>query len=254
MPNTMTSVAPLRESGEAKKGDDPFELLKNVFKKDIEDAKLMAEKMSTDEFGANLLKFGMCDNLAALCNPLYCFASLSALWADTFVATARTCFTDEGEHWPVGLCECTKDPQLLLSCLLCPLVPYVHAMADTYDVPSGSMCLAFLCWLAMADTCASFCPCCFGCCMIAAPRSRMRRKYGIAGSVVDDAITTFCCPCCVFNQMAYVSIHNGNAPSLIKMLDVPTRPWGRVPVGTFHGDSGAHSVTRVGPPGQAMKR
>jgi len=233
-------------------------LLKAVFKKDIEDAKLIAEQGATG-CGDNLLKFGMCDNVAACCNPAYWCASLSALLADAFVAMARSCFTDEGEHWPIGLCECTKDPQLFLSCLLCPDVPYVHAVADAYGVPSASMCIAFHIWLAMAETCAAFCPC-YGLYLIAAPRGRMRRKYGIAGSVLDDAVTTMCCPCCVFNQMAYVSIHNGNAPSLIKMLDVPTRPWGRVPVGTRRMETiqgrpednscGGAPIIHVRPPGQ----
>lgn len=249
-----TSVGNGLKVGDGNGVKDPFELLKDVFKKDIEDAKRIAVK-GTDGFGDNLLKFGMCDNFAACCNPMYCCASLSAMWADSFVAMARTGLTDEGEHWPIGLCECTKDPQLLLSCLLCPLVPYVHAMADTYGVPSASMFLAFYCWLAWAETCAANVPC-VGCCMIAAPRGRMRRKYGIAGSVVDDAITTMCCPCCVFNQMAYVSIHNGDAPSLFKALDVPPQPWGRVPVGTRRPETMQGRPGDSGAPGQqaGMKR
>ena len=45
----------------------------------------------------------------------------------------------------------------------------------------------------------------------------MRRKYGIAGSVMDDCYVMTCCAPCAWMQMAYVASHYGEAPMLCKV-------------------------------------
>lgn len=213
---------------------DPFGSLKEVFKKEVDDLKEIGQTVKA-ECIPGLIKFGMCDNLAQLINPAFVCSAMGALVADWVVASARMGLSDQGNAWPIELGCCThlKDPQLALTCLLLPDCVMVHTMADIYGVPSNQMFCAFnLLELIIRAVIVPFspfiwpiflpCPC-----ALAAPRTRMRRKYGIAGSVMDDCYVMTCCAPCAWMQMAYVASHYGEAPMLCKAGIVNSKPWGR---------------------------
>eukprot|EP00727_Mastigamoeba_balamuthi_P011937 m51a1_g7366 hypothetical protein (172) ;mRNA; f:59289-60033 len=105
------------------------------------------------------------------------------------------------DKWITSLCGCCDDTTSCVCAALCPCVQYGWNVEAT---DAGPLC--------GPDATASGLHCCTyalvagltgcGCLLVASHRQMVRDKYGIAGGLCGDVLSSMCCGCCVLAQIA----------------------------------------------------
>lgn len=196
---------------------------KEEFKEDVKKQQEFIKNAYTnarEECTSDAVKrFFLVDDPKECCN----FPMMGLIISKTFIQlvadVARLPFAERGGDWPIGLFGCCKDPSLFgLSVASGCCCTMAHSYGDVFDgQPAHALIpVCGLAWIPPPGSTLIF----------ASMRARMRRKYGIRGSMCQDALEMFACTPCAVIQMAYVSKHYGtnvNIPGSGFQIDAA--PW-----------------------------